>query len=117
MPRIHGVRSLGGPHGHGGGHHHGGGGGGWRGGPGWYGGPWYPNTSEVFVVADECTGYDPVLATDGRTYDNACLARRAGASVVRRVRPVAGVGDISTPILNYGALAFFGYLIYTLVKK
>jgi hypothetical protein len=30
---------------------------------------------------------------------------------------VAGVGDISTPILNYGALAFFGYLIYTLVKK
>lgn len=109
--RRNGRSSMGG----GGGHHHHHGGGGY---PGFlYPGYAYPTTTEVFTVADPCTGFDPVLATDGRTYDNPCLARRAGASVVRRVagRPMMGV--ISTPILNYGALAFFGYLVYTVFKK
>lgn len=78
--------SGGGGHHH---HHH-------RGGyPGFlYPGYAYPTTTEVFTVADPCVGFDPVLATDGRTYDNPCLARRAGASVVRRVvRPATGSAD------------------------
>jgi len=79
--------------GHGGGGHHHGGGGHWGGG-GWGGGWGYPGPwsygPEVFVVEERaaCSAdYMPVLAVDGRIYDNSCLAERAGTKVVRRLTP------------------------------
>lgn len=110
------------PHGHG---HHGGGhhgGGGHRGGR-WYGGgpAWYGPT-EV-IVADPCGDYDPVLATDGRVYDNPCFARRAGRSVVRRVTgsgipAVSGIVDqvTSSPALMVG-IGIGAYLLFKTMRK
>lgn len=87
----HGGGHHGGGH-HGGGHHHHGGGhrpGGWQGGwgPGWaYPGVWGAQPAYAELVVPSCPDVvDPVLASDGRTYVNSCLANQAGASVVKHL--------------------------------
>lgn len=101
--------------GHGGGHHHGHRGGGFTNwspgwGPGWYGG------SEI--VVQQCPGtLDPVLATDGRVYNNPCEAQAAGYAVVRRVNQASLSGVVDelkkpqTLVLAAG-MAVAAYLIF-----
>lgn len=108
-----------------GGHHHHHHPGGWQGGwgPGWYG-PGYwgaaPGYSEL-IVTPQCPGViEPVLATDGRVYNNDCEARAAGQVVVRRVDPktlkdYVTTGDIIPGVPNLalaagGAIA--AYLLF-----
>ncbi len=129
-------------HGHGGhgggGHHHGGGGrrpGGWSGGwgPGWTGpGVWY-NDPQTVIVAGGCPGtFDPVIATDGRVYNNPCEAQAAGYAVVRRVNSstLSGVpvldsvanairptfGTATTPV-TVGIALGAAYLLWRALQK
>jgi hypothetical protein len=97
----------------GGGHHHGGG----RIPPFVYGGPWYNPGVQLFTVDDPlpppsaCPKVrQPVLASDGLVYDNACLARAAGVKVVRAVAqppagPLKGFGAWSASIQSDGSLS------------
>lgn len=105
-------------HGGGGGHHHGGGGGGgFRGGygPSWGPGYWAePSYAELIVTCPEV--YAPVLATDGRTYDNECLARTAGTNVVRRVRP-GKLGDYVAGVPDMSLLAVAGIAAYLMLRR
>lgn len=111
-PRVattYGPRALSGG---GGGHHHHGGGprypGPW---PGWLAYDPYPAV-DLFVVDDKppvaaCpTARLPVLASDGLVYDNACLARAAGVTVVKQVgRPAkGGLGAWSASIQSDGVM-------------
>jgi hypothetical protein len=59
-----------------------------------------------------------VLATDGRVYDNPCLARMAGASVVRRVPPrkLAGLGSVFSGVSNTVVFGAFGIGLYLLLR-
>jgi len=110
------------PHGghghHGGGRHRHGGGGGWRGGwgPGWSGpGVWGAQPAYTELIVTSCPStLDPVLASDGRTYTNPCLAREAGASVVKRVpaSKVTGFGDVVAGVPNTALLVAAGVAAY-----
>jgi hypothetical protein len=63
---------------------------------------------------------DPVLATDGRTYLNSCLANQAGARVVKHTSPakLAGLdGAIFEGVSNTVVLAVFGLGAYLLLRK
>jgi len=137
MPPGHGH---GGGHG-GGGHHHGGhhGGrrpGGWQGGwgPGWSGpGYWGVQPAYAELVVPSCPDtIDPVLATDGRTYLNSCLANVAGARVVKHTSPakLAGipivdkVSDAIRPVFGtattYATIGLgigAAYLLYRQLRK
>lgn len=114
------------PHGghhHGGGGHHGGHrGGGWTGGwgPGWVGpGVWYTEPAYAELVVPSCPStLDPVQATDGRVYDNECLARAAGVAVVKRVPPkkLAGIGDIAG-VPNVALIAGAGIVAFLLLRR
>jgi len=114
MPPGHGH---GGGHG-GGGHHHGHGGGhpgGWQGGwgPGWAGpGYWGAQPAYAELVVPSCPDtIDPVLATDGRTYLNSCLANVAGARVVKHTSPakLAGLGAIDAKTVMKTAMGPIGW--------
>jgi len=124
MPPGHGHGGGHGGGGHHGGHHHGGGGpGGWQGGwgPGWSGpGYWGAQPAYAELVVPSCPDtIDQVLASDGRTYLNACLANQAGARVVRHLSPptkLAGMPEFtkSQPfrIAQFAAglaMAYHGY--------
>jgi len=118
MPPGHGH----GGHGGGGHHHHGGGRpGGWQGGwgPGWSGpGYWGAQPAYAELVVPSCPGtYDPVLATDGRVYDNECLARTAGYAVVRRAPPrrIGGLGGIG-PFPDLAVAGIFAVGLYLLLR-
>lgn len=118
-PHGHGGHHGGGHHGHHG-HHPGGWQGGW--GPGWSGpGYWgaQPAYAEL-VVVPSCPGtLDPVLATDGKVYNNPCLAREAGVSVVKRVKPgrLAGLGDVVPGVPNVALLAGAAITAYLLLRR
>lgn len=86
-------------------HHHGGGGGGW----GW----WYPRTDYIEIVDQRspcgCSDiFDPVVGSDNRVYDNACLARCSGARPIRRAgrQDLRGLGEVDsgTMAIGVGAL-------------
>lgn len=94
--------------GHGG--HHGGGGRGFRGGPGWWGGGYYDPGVQIFTIDDgdrmpqpsACPKTrQPVLASDGLVYDNACFARAAGVKVVKQVAQKA-ISKSKTPMKGIG---------------
>lgn len=106
---------LGGGGGHGG--HHGGGRG--RGGfygPGWWGGGYYDPGVQLFTIDDgdrmpspsACPKTrQPVLASDGLVYDNACFARAAGVKAVKVVgqpqKTAAAKVVGKTPMKGFGA--------------
>lgn len=114
--------------GHKGGHHHGGHPGsghrrpgGWQGGwgPGWsYPGVWgaQPAYTELIVTPQCPAVIDPVLASDGKKYTNACEANAAGVSVVKKTK-LGGIEAVFTKsqplrIASYiasAAMTYHGY--------
>jgi hypothetical protein len=73
---------------------------------------------------------DQVVASDGRTYLNSCLANQAGARVVRHVSAppkLAGLGDLFNPVAgilpgipNIALVAGAGiaaYMVFRLGRK
>jgi hypothetical protein len=137
MPPGHGHGGGHGGGGHrGGGHHHGHGGGrpgGWQGGwgPGWSGpGYWGAQPAYAELVVPSCPDIiDQVIASDGRTYLNSCLANQAGARVVKHLgaQKVAGLGDLFNPVAgilpgipNIALVAGAGiaaYMVFRLGRK
>jgi hypothetical protein len=85
-----------------------------------WGSPWYGNSGYSDIVVTQCPGtLDPVLATDGRVYNNPCEAQLAGAGVVRRVSPSAlkdyvTTGDVIPGVPNIALLAGAGIAAYLL---
>jgi len=121
MPPGHGHGGGHGGGGHHGGHHHGGGRpGGWQGGwgPGWSGpGVWGAQPAYAELVVPSCPDIiDQVVASDGRTYLNSCLANQAGARVVKHLSPpkLAGLGDIIAGVPNVALIAGAGIAAYFL---
>lgn len=105
----------------GGGHHHGGGGrrypGPWIGGAPWWGYGYDPGV-QLFTIDDRepatnlaaCPkSRQPVLASDGLVYDNACLARAAGVKVVKMIgktpMKMSGMGAWSASIQSDGEIS------------
>lgn len=113
-PRGHRGGHGGGGHHH---HHHGGGRpGGWQGGwgPGWsYPGVWGAQPAYAELVVPSCPDIvDQVIASDGRTYLNSCLANQAGARVVRHVSAppkLAGLGAIDAKTVMQTAMGPIGW--------
>jgi hypothetical protein len=73
---------------------------------------------------------DQVLASDGRTYLNSCLANQAGARVVKHMSPpgqLKGLGDLFNPVAgilpgipNIALVAGAGiaaYMVFKLGRK
>lgn len=125
MPPRGGHRGGHGGGGHHGHHHHGGGRpGGWQGGwgPGWsYPGVWGAQPAYAELVVPSCPDIiDQVVASDGRTYLNACLANQAGARVVRHVSAppkLAGLGAVVPGVPNLVLLAGAGLAAYMLFGR
>jgi hypothetical protein len=75
------------------------------------------------LVEPECPPhYAPVLATDGRVYDNPCLARMAGANVVRAVPQqaptrLAGLGEVISGVPNAAVAIGVGVVAFLLLRK
>jgi hypothetical protein len=61
---------------------------------------------------------DPVLASDGRSYLNSCLANQAGARVVKHLgaQKLSGFADLALP-KNIAILAVAGVAAYMLLIR
>jgi hypothetical protein len=72
---------------------------------------------------NQCPGtLDPVLATDGRVYNNPCEAQLAGAGVVRRVSPGAlkdyvTTGDMIPGVPNVALIAGAAIAAFMLLRR
>jgi hypothetical protein len=78
---------------------------------------WGAQPAYAELVVPSCPDIiDQVVASDGRTYLNSCLANQAGARVVKHLSPpkLAGLGDIIAGVPNVALIAGAGIAAYFL---